>query len=403
MELKYSLGLDISMEDIKACLCVIDDSQEITIISSYEFTNNKKGISSLISWFNKNRKNKELPHTITLEPTGVYYESCAYTLHNEGFRVSVVVASIVKNYLLSLGNKTKNDTIDAKGIAIMGAQRKLKEWSPMPENILNLRTLTRHNQAIQERLTSTKNQLHSELKSEINNSLVIKQLESSILFDKQQLKDLNEGIINIIKSDNEMRRKFEIVTKITGVGLLTAAIIVSEYGGFEMFSNYKQVISFAGLDVVENQSGRHVGKTKISKKGNSRVRRALFMPAFVCISRQHEELTALFTRILIKNGNKLKMKAYVAVQKKILTYIYYAWKKEIDFSVTKEAKISENQQKEIENKNEILKEKQVFSSPLEFEEFHKKTSEDITKKNSHNKVAAQGRNPVSDHSISPHR
>jgi transposase len=332
MELKYSLGLDIGVEDIKACLCVIDDIQAVKVLSSSVFLNTEKGIKSLISWFNKGRKNKSLPHVITMEPTGVYYELCAYSLHRNGFRVSVIVASSVKSYIQSLGYKTKNDKIDAQGIATMGAQRKLQEWLPPNENIMQLRSLTRHHQALQEKQTVSRNQLHAEQKSEIKSILVISQLESEIAFIEQQLIATLKAIKDQIKSDNELKRKFNIVLKIKGVGELTAATIIAEYGGFELFSNYKQVVSFAGYDVVENQSGKHQGQTKISKKGNSRVRRVLFMPSFVAIQNKNIPLFNLFERVLMRNGNKLKMKAYTAVQKKMLIYIYYAWTKEIDYS-----------------------------------------------------------------------
>lgn len=172
MDLKNSLGLDISMDDIKANLCVINDLQEVKVICSGDFANSKSGILSLISWFNKKRNN-DLPHSIIMEPTGVYYESCAYAFHKAELNVSVVVASMVKNYLLSLGQKSKNDKLDAKGIATMGAQRNFKKWTPIPENMMQLRTLTRHHQSLQEKQTVTKNQLHAEQISEIRNTLII--------------------------------------------------------------------------------------------------------------------------------------------------------------------------------------------------------------------------------------
>ena len=51
------------------------------------------------------------------------------------------------------------------------------------------------------------------------------------------------------------------------------------------FANQRQLVSYAagppgGYDVVENQSGNRSGKTRISKKGNSRIRRILHLPAF---------------------------------------------------------------------------------------------------------------------------
>ncbi|WP_415711194.1 transposase, partial [Flavobacterium branchiophilum] len=88
---------------------------------------------------------------------------------------------------------------------------------------------------------------------------------------------------------------------------------------------YKQLVSYAGFDVVERESGTSVGKTKISKKGNSRIRRALFMPAFLAIKYKEKPLVDLYERTFAKHG--IKMKSYVAVQKKLLVLIYHIWKK----------------------------------------------------------------------------
>ena len=86
----------------------------------------------------------------------------------------------------------------------------------------------------------------------------------------------------------------------------------------------KQLVSYAGYDVVENQSGNRVGKTKISKKGNSRIRRILHMPAFTAVACKEPSLPALYERTYTCHG--IKMKSYVAVQKKLLLLIYHLWK-----------------------------------------------------------------------------
>jgi transposase len=75
---------------------------------------------------------------------------------------------------------------------------------------------------------------------------------------------------------------------------------------------------------VENQSGNHKGKTKISKKGNSHIRRALYMPAFSVVSCEQSPFVGLFNRTFERHGQK--MKSYVAVQKKLLVIIYALWK-----------------------------------------------------------------------------
>src|SRR5205823_12403849 len=91
-----------------------------------------------------------------------------------------------------------------------------------------------------------------------------------------------------------------------------------------LFKNTSQLVSFSGYDVVENQSGNHKGKTRISKKGNRHIRRILHMPAFNVIRYQVSPFMQLFHRTIQKHN--IKMKSYVAVQKKLLTIIYSLWK-----------------------------------------------------------------------------
>ncbi|MXV53215.1 transposase [Pedobacter sp. HMF7647] len=122
-----------------------------------------------------------------------------------------------------------------------------------------------------------------------------------------------------------MAEKVRKICTIKGVGLLTAATILAETNGFALFGNARQLVSFAGLDVEENQSGKHIGNTRITKKGNSHIRRILYMPAFVTVTHQVKPFMDLYQRTLSKHG--IKMKSYVAVQKKLLVVIYALWKK----------------------------------------------------------------------------
>jgi len=85
------------------------------------------------------------------------------------------------------------------------------------------------------------------------------------------------------------------------------------------------LVSYAGYDVVEKQSGNRQGKTRISKKGNSHIRRVLHFPALNVV-RYGTEPFASFHQRLIDNG-KLKMQAYTAVQKKLLVIMWALWRK----------------------------------------------------------------------------
>jgi transposase len=376
MNLKYSVGLDVSSKKIDASISVIDEKQKVTIKSSKKILNTKKGFESLKDWIIKHQK-ETIPVVICMEATGIYHENCAYYLYDKGFSVSIILPNKAKKYLECLGLKSKNDSIDAKGLSQMGAEQCLETWEPMGVFFYELRLLTRQRQNVTELKTIVKNQLDALSHAMHQLEAVTSQLKENIGLFEKQIKSLDKAILNHIKSDKEVLKKVENICTIKGLGVLTTAVVLSETNGFILFKNYKQVVSYAGYDVVEAQSGTRVGKTKISKRGNSRIRRALYMPSLVVIQSEVKQFKDLYQRTYKKHG--IKMKSYVAVQKKLLTMIYYLWNK--------------NEAYDPNYKENIHEEEQEFCALFAFEK-------DI--KNSPNKIeATQGKLTVNDHSMFP--
>ena len=131
--LKYSLGIDVSMKIFHVCLSVMESSQQVKVKASRKFNNNTAGFKEVHDWIEKNYKQKDTPLQVVMEATGVYYEQCAMYLFKKGYTVSIVLPNKSKKYLQSTGLKSKNDKIDAKGLALMGAQQKLDAWQPASE------------------------------------------------------------------------------------------------------------------------------------------------------------------------------------------------------------------------------------------------------------------------------
>ncbi len=252
-------------------------------MSRFTILNTKSGISQAVVWMNKWQKEKKIPLVVCMEATGVYHENCAYFLYDKGYRVSVVLPNKSKKYLQSLGLKSKNDKIDAEGLSQMEAEQKLPHWEPIVKFYGMLRILTRQYQSVQEQISSENNRLHAATHSALQSKFEVKQTVKLIAFLKNQLKEVTVEIKKHCQSNVEMKSKFDELCKMYGISILSASTVIAETNGFELFENYKQVVSFAGYDVIENQSGKHTGKTKISKKGNSRIRRILHMPALVAI------------------------------------------------------------------------------------------------------------------------
>lgn len=328
MILKYSVAADISHKDFKSCIVTIDSEQQIKVKASRKFDNSASGFKAFKQWYEKNHKDSNIPMHFCMEATGVYHEELAYFLHDEKKRVSILLANNAKKFLESLGQKTKNDKIDAQGLAQMGAERALKKWDPPVKFYAILRGLTRHYQNLQELKTAENNRLHALQVSKHGIPYVIKQTEKHLRHINTQLKKGKEEISKHLATDEGVSKKVSQVCEIKGVAELTVATIIGETFGFELIESAKQLSSYAGYDVIENQSGQRQGKTKISKKGNSRIRRAMHLPSFN-VKKYEPVFRNLYDRTFEKH--KIKMKSYVAIQRKLLTTIYALWKKDESF------------------------------------------------------------------------
>lgn len=326
--LKYSVGVDMGKEKFYGCISLIDEIQKVTIKATRNFANTIKGIHAFEAWIKKHRK-MDLPLCITMEASGIYHENLAWYLFEKNYHVSIVLPTKAKNYLKSNGYRSKNDKIDARGIAQMGAEKNLAPWQPISKVVYQLRSLTRHLEHLHNHRTSLNNQLEAVKYGMYPLKEVEKSIHATLKSIDKEIDKIKIEIEKVASRDEILHQKIQKITTIKGLGLHTVVTIIAETNGFDLINNQRQLISYAGYDIVENQSGSHVGKTKISKKGNTHIRRALFMPAFCVVKHQKGIFKSLFDRVYEKN--KIKMKGYVAVQKKLLCLIYTLWKRDQPF------------------------------------------------------------------------
>jgi transposase len=323
-------------------MSVIDQTQQVKVRSTCKISNNAKGFRALEEWILRHHKQKGIPLVVCMEATGVYYENCAMYLQKAGFTVSVILPNLAKRYLQASGQKSKNDKIDAKGLAQMGAEKALRKWEPLGEFFYALRLLTRQVENLQGHRTVIKNQQHALGHGMYQSKMVNKALKDQVKLIDRQLGMLDQQIQKHMASNPKIAEKAAKICKVKGLGIYTVAVILAETNGFLLFENARQLSSFAGYDVIENQSGKHTGRTRISKKGNSHIRRALFMPAFNVVKYRVQPFFDLYLRTYEKHG--IKMKSYVAVQKKLLSIIYALWKKDEEFIEGNKAEVQQQQQ-----------------------------------------------------------
>ena len=320
---KQVLGIDVAQDELVVCLGKMYDDWTPDLVAHKTFANTTKGYSTLLDWVQK-LTDASIPVGYVMEATGVYHESFAYFLHDQGLGVHIILPNKISNYARTLNVKTVTDKTASEAIAMFSLERKLDNWEPPKGIYRQLQQLTRERGQLMDESTVIKNQLHAEKAGAKPNKKSIKRGTTRLELIGKQLKEIMVEVSELISTDSEAQAIVLLICSITGIGLLTAATILGETNGFELIRNKKQLASYAGLDVREKQSGTSVkGKPSISKKGNKHLRRAMHLPALVAI-RHDERFKAIFARLVSKHG--IKMKAAVAVQRKLLEMVYTVFK-----------------------------------------------------------------------------
>lgn len=316
---KQVAASDVAKDELVVCLGRMYNDWTPELYARKTFKNSAKGFEALLTWVKKHTV-ADVPVRFVMEATGVYHESFAYFLDEKGEEVSVVLPNKISNYMRTLEIKTITDQTASDAIARFGLERKLECWKRPKELFRKLRQLTRERDQIVAERTMVMNQLHAEKAEARPNKTSLVRIQSRINLLKKQESEIKAEISELIATDKEIKKIVILLTSISGVGLLTASIVLAETNGFELIRNRRQIASYAGFDVKEKQSGTSVkGKPKISKKGNKYLRKAMHLPALTAI-RSDGRFKAVFARIVSKNG--IKMKAAVAVQRKLLEMMY---------------------------------------------------------------------------------
>jgi transposase len=319
-ELKSCVGIDISKDSFEVCIKQLKEERSV-IKASRSFQNDYQGFEKLLSWTLSKVSNP----IFVMETTGVYHEELTHFLYSNEQKVAVVLANKMNHFAKSLNMKTKTDKADAQMIAQYGLERQLEWWKPMMQQMKNLRDLCRERLSLKKDLVRCKCQVHALKHAHSTLEVVLQLKEQQIEFLDKSVQVIENEIIRLTEEDKEFNQRVKNVETIKGVRLLTIITVLCETNGFSQFNNIRQVVSYAGLDIAERQSGLFKGKTRISKKGNARIRECLYMPALSATS-YNEPIKALYQRVIERNPT-IKRKGVVAGMRKLLILIFVLWKK----------------------------------------------------------------------------
>lgn len=325
------VGIDISKDKFDVCLTVRYEGLTDIVLFTGEFDNTASGISN----FYKKIQSKQVvkcPIWYVMEATGVYYEELAWMLHNQQEQVSVVQPNKIKQFSKSLDVRSKTDRIDAKSISRYGLERNLTRWNAPSTLIWLIKMLCRERQDIVGLRSKCLNRKHAYNHTHIYDDegfkFISKRNESRIEFYNNQINEIEQQMITLARQDEKLWTIICKISQVKGLKELTILTVIAEANGFVNITSIRQLVAYVGLDIRMNQSGRFMGRSTITKKGNSQIRSALYMPAMAA-RRFNPTYKAYYSRLYEKNGTPKK--SLMGVMRKLLVLIYVLYKNDTEY------------------------------------------------------------------------
>ncbi|EGR1514562.1 IS110 family transposase, partial [Vibrio vulnificus] len=230
----------------------------------FNVTNDEKGIKQAVRTIAKYH-----PERIVIEATGRL--EMPFILACEKANLPYVIANPlhIKKFSGALGNKAKNDRLDAALIAHYAEAIKPKLTQLKSENIRLMSDLvTRRNQLLSMQ-TMEKNR-HQILPQSLASS--IKPILTAL---KNQIAKVENRIEKLIETCPDYQAKNEILQSVPGIGKIAAASLISNVPELGYITN-KQAASLIGVAPITRESGSFKGKRMI-KGGRMQVRTVLYM------------------------------------------------------------------------------------------------------------------------------
>jgi len=145
-----------------------------------------------------------------------------------------------------------------------------------------------------------------------------------------QQRDAIERMADALLTDSA---DYQLLRRIPGIGPITALTILAEAGDLRRFGHHRQFLKFCGLDLATQQSGTFRGQTKLSKYGNARLRRALWMAGLVAVRQKENSFRDKFERYIARDRHNadLRRKALTAITAKMARVVYAVVKSGVDY------------------------------------------------------------------------
>jgi len=321
MVFKEFIGIDVGKFHIDVC---IHSNQAVN-----QFECTKKGYNALLKFVKKHLKSTDDDQILfVMEHTGNYSLNLAMFLESKGAKFSIVPSLEISR---SMGlTRGKSDVLDAKRIAQYAFRRRdeIQATKLSSDTILKMKQLLSARALLmkQKKALNASIKEFEYLKSGPENKDLITLLKRQVKSLNKDIKSIEKSLLNTINQDDKIKKQYELMCSVKGVGIIMAANMIVHTDGFQKFSEARQFASYCGVAPFPYSSGTSLkGRNKVSPLANKEIKAILHLCA-VSVIKNSTEMKEYYQRKLAEG--KHKMCVLNAVRNKILHRIFAVIKRE---------------------------------------------------------------------------
>jgi transposase len=323
MEIKNFIGIDVSKNTLDISIVV-----EGKVLSHQCIGNNTKEIRGKVSKMLK-QNNASFSDTIfCMEHTGIYNNPLVKWLSTNSGKIWIESGIQISR---SMGMvRGKNDKVDSQRIALYAYSNQHK---------MTLKKLPR---LVIEKITSLLSQRLRYMKSKKQLSVPV--IEQQEFMDKEivkhmhrstlkvikvldeQIQAVEKSILELIHSDENLKKLYKLINSVDGIGFVTAAYVITTTNEFLSITEAKKYACYSGVVPFEYSSGVSIkGRNRVSHMANKHMKQLFHMASMSAIQ-SNEELKQYYQRKVAEGKNK--MSVINAVRNKLVLRIFSCVKNE---------------------------------------------------------------------------
>ena len=297
MKVKHIIGTDLSKKTIDLVSHL--HSHHLQIANCFS------GFKQMLEWF-EHLGIDSSQILIVMEHTGLYSFCFEDFLHQHHIAFTKVNALAIKRSMGIVRGKT--DKLDAGRIAAYGYEKRnsLKANKAIAQDLKRLQMLhSTRERLVKQRaglLCAVKEYKHIGISEK--DIIVKSQLQMIMAFDKQ-IEKLDKEIKIIIEQQESIKRNYQLVQTIKGVGEVVATATIIKTDNFTRFANARKFACFCGTAPFPYSSGSSIkGRTKVSHLADKKMKTLLDLSAKSAIQYDKELQDFYLRRIEMGKSKK---------------------------------------------------------------------------------------------------